>query len=158
MLRSDTYDNKKTIYEKQVNYGLNSEKIFFELLKSKSNLDFQITPRYDIFDFQYISPEKKIYIELKTRTIQKDKYETTLIAKNKINYFEKINHKNKSLYLVFGFKRSITTHNNYDYYYLIYDKDLFDSFMIEEILYKLHYLIPVELLKPFDSTSIPKIF
>lgn len=53
-----------------------------------------------------------IYIELKTRTIKREKFDTTILAVNKVNFFIDIPKRNKIFYAIFGF---ITETNNMEY-------------------------------------------
>lgn len=74
------------------------------------------TDRFNLFD--YISTEKDIYIELKTRTCSHLKYKDTMIGMNKINRATDLIKKGKKIYFIFKFTDGV--------YYWEY-KDTYDN-------------------------------
>lgn len=96
-------------------FGLKSEE------KNKASLErffgcgLRKTGKYDAMDF--IDETQTIYIELKTRRVEKDKYPTALIGKNKVDFCER---SNATCYFVYVYLGGI--------YYIKYDKDLFATF------------------------------
>jgi hypothetical protein len=136
------------------------EDIFFKKYLSKSRINFETTDKLDIFDFIGITETENIFIELKSRNCTLTQYADTIIGKNKIEYFNKLNSlnpdKSNILYLVFCY--GIKDNPDKDFYYVKYSTDLFKSFNITPIYNRLHYNIPIENLNPlgdalaFDET------
>jgi hypothetical protein len=114
--------------------------------------------KYERIDFYYETDTYFFEIELKSRTTCKDKYPTTLLAKNKINYYinkkrEKLYEKTPLFYIIFGFPSS-GDKNAYEYFYIQYQSKIFKDFDKYKNPYendKVYYLIPIELLKPIAS-------
>lgn len=73
---------------KTYKYGAFSEKVFYNILKSYCP-DAVMTDRYDEFDYIVETDNRIILIELKTRTILKDTFDTTLFPMNKIECYYK---------------------------------------------------------------------
>jgi hypothetical protein len=136
-------------YEKQLRFGFKSEADLFNTILEKYN--FISTDRYNNFDFIHTGSSKDTYIELKTRTFPIHQYEFTIMPLTKTTRFnELIINKEKQLIFLFGYtnKRETT------YYYIIYDKELFDTFKIKEVFGKNHYEIPITMLNKFNETEL----
>lgn len=103
------------------NYGVQLDKLKI------ANINSDVCP----IDFIYSPKGYNVYIELKTRTTTKDKYENTIIGKNKIAYFKNRRAINKRaspdsiniFYLIFGFITDIP--DELEYHYLAYSQDRF---------------------------------
>lgn len=95
--------------------------------------------KYSYCDFY----SDKILVELKSRRIKKDKYQTCFIGLNKIEWFAK---QKKPCYIAYLYEDGL--------YYIKYDADLFDKFAItadnikadEIIKTTLNVKIPTKLL------------
>lgn len=74
------------------------------------------TDKFHSFDFK----GRNSYIEIKTRTFEKDKFETTIIPCSKLDFAAR---SDSSIYFVFVFTDGI--------YYIKYDKVIFDSFKVK---------------------------
>jgi len=132
----------------QEQFGDINETSFFNLLKHNGINNITQTDKYSPYDFKIKLNNKIIYIELKTRKISKEQYDTTILAVNKIQYYKDIPKKNKNFYCIFGF---ITEINEMEYYYIKYDADLFNSYQRQDIFSKEHFKIPITDLKPIKD-------
>lgn len=120
-------------------------------VKHNGIINITQTDKYSPYDFKIKLNNKIIYIELKTRTISKKQYDTTILAKNKVNFFNNdIPKRNKIFYAIFGF---ITETKEMEYYYIKYDEDLFNSYEKQVIFNKEHFKIPIA-----DLTEISKLY
>jgi hypothetical protein len=145
MLNANSVKNYDTkLYKNRLRLGTKSENYFKGLI----NEDFILTPRFEIFDYELLTETKNIYIELKSRTVTKNKYKTTICGYNKIEYYNKLNTFNKSFYIFFGF---VGENDMYDYYFIEYDKKQFDTFNTMIVNDKKHMEIDVDLLKPLSD-------
>lgn len=104
-------------------FGKCYENKLFSLITNNFDLNLkQTTFKYDFFDF--ISD--KYVIEMKSRRINSNQYNEVFISYNKItNYINSDNYDKKKLILIFNFLDKIK--------YIIYDKNLFDTFKINVI-------------------------
>lgn len=134
----------------QEQFGDINETSFYNLLKQNGISNITQTDKYSPYDFKIKLNNKIIYIELKTRKIRKEQYDTTILAKNKLEYYKDIPKRNKVFYAIFGF---ITEKNNMVYYYIKYDEDLFNSYEKQVIFNKEHYNIPIT-----DLTHISNLY
>jgi hypothetical protein len=127
--------------------GTDSENIVKPILEKFFDENYEKTSRFHLLDFQ----GKGSWIEIKTRTFNKDKFETTLIPQKKIEYAEKcIN----PVYFVFVFTDGI--------YYIRYDKSVFDTFSVNTFcraersdkrdVAQEYCFIPVKLLSPISHS------
>jgi hypothetical protein len=101
--------------EKQ--FGIKSENDNIKLISSFFNQTFNKTSSYHPIDF--ISDTH--YLEIKSRTVNYNKYPTTILPLSKINYIKR--HPKPAIF-VFIFTDNI--------YYIDYDEKLFESFTIKE--------------------------
>ncbi len=124
----------------QEHFGYVNETAFFNLLKQNGITNITQTDKYTPYDFKIKINNKIIYIELKTRTISKEQYDTTILAVNKIQYFKDITKRNKVFYAIFGF---ITKKKEMEYYYIMYDEILFNTYKKKAIFNKDHFKIPI---------------
>ncbi len=136
----------------RLKFGLGNEIFFLEIIE---NLGIHLEgnnndtdDRFNWCDFTYKKNNLNIFIELKSRTISKDRFDTSILAINKVQSYKKNKIKDeKNIFLiVFGFVKQ----EDMEYFYLKYDKELFKTFETREIFNKLHYKIPINLLKPVD--------
>jgi len=134
----------------QEQFGDVNETAFFNLLKQNGITNITQTDKYSPYDFKIKLNNKIVYIELKTRTIKREQYDTTILAVNKIQYYKDIPKRNKVFYAIFGF---ITETNEMEYYYIKYDDDLFNSYQRQVIFNKEHFKIPIT-----DLTEISKLY
>ena len=107
----------------QEQFGEKNETDFYNILKQNGIVNITQTDKYSPYDFKIKLNNIHIYIELKTRFIKKEAYDTTILAKNKIDFFNDIPKRNKVFYAIFGFM----TEKELEYYYIKYDTDLFNS-------------------------------
>jgi hypothetical protein len=137
-----------TIYENRIKLGLCNEKIFKKIL-DETDIIFEETNRYYTFDYLYNTENDIIFVELKTRKIKLISYDTAIIAKNKLVFFDRLTDKRtKHLYIIYGFLNK--SEDNIEYYYIKFNKKLFKTFNEKIIFNKLHLEIPTSLLKPFE--------
>lgn len=123
----------------------NLEKLnkFFKT-KLKQNED-----KFGLFD--YISEDKKILVELKSRRVKHNQYPTALIGANKIDSIE--DKEDVEAYLCFCYLDGL--------FYLKYDKEVFSKITKKDFtryersdyddLPKLHYFIPYELMTKIED-------
>ena len=74
----------------QEQFGDVNETAFFNLLKQNGITNITQTDKYTPYDFKIKINNRIVYIELKTRTISKEQYDTTILAVNKIQYYKDI--------------------------------------------------------------------
>lgn len=132
----------------QEQFGDVNETSFYNILKQNGINNIIRTDKYTPYDFKIKLNNKIVYIELKTRTISKDQYDTTILAKNKIDFFNDIPKKNKIFYAIFGF---ITDIKEMEYFFIKYDKDLFNTYKNQVIFNKDHYEIPITNLREISE-------
>ena len=99
------YNNEKSKEDEKNLLPNIIEKFNINIEQTKNNMD-----RFDYENEEYL-------IELKTRNNNFDKYPTTMISTNKINYGLKLN---KSMIFIFKFNDCIK--------YIEYDKELFNKY------------------------------
>lgn len=130
--------------KKDIHYGLTSEeKIKIELEDYFHHKLFKLS-KYNKFDF--ISEDKKLLIELKTRRCTLNTYPTTMIPHQKIEYGLKLL-KEKEIYLFFKFEDGL-------FYYQL-NENIYDEVVITKggrkdrgrYEYNQYVFIPVNLLK-----------
>ena len=121
-------------------FGKNKEIEIHKMLECYFSTTLQITSKYGLMDFY----NDDIYIELKSRRNTYNKYNTTIIGSNKIDYVKTLN---KKSYFVFYFIDGL--------FLIEYSDNIFNSFDIcEEYIFrdnkkelKINYHIPTCLLK-----------
>jgi len=114
--------------------------------------------KYDIIDFYYDTDKRFYEIELKTRKSTFNQYPTTILAKNKVQYYirkknNKEYDKTPAFFIIFGFP-TITNGDEYKYYYIQYTKAKFKCFDIFENRFedfKKYYKIPTDMLEPINK-------
>jgi len=124
----------------QEHFGDINETAFFNLLKQNGITNITQTDKYSPYDFKIKLNNKIVYIELKTRTIKREQYDTTILAVNKIQYYKDIPKRNKVFYAIFGF---LNENKEMEYYYIKYDEVLFNTYQRQVIFNKEHYNIPI---------------
>jgi len=134
----------------QEQYGEKNETNFYNILKQNGLTNIIRTEKYTPYDYYFKLNNMNIYIELKTRCIKKEAFDTTILAVNKVNFFNNdIIKRNKIFYVIFGF---ITETNNRNFYYIKYDKELFNTYNDKKLIYnKYHYEIPITDLKEISK-------
>ena len=133
----------------QEKYGEKNETNFYNILKQNGLTNIIRTEKYTPYDYYFKLNNMNIYIELKTRCIKKEQYDTTILATNKVNFFNNdIKKRNKIFYAIFGF---ITDTKEMEYYYIKYDKELFNSYAKQVIFNKEHFKIPITDLKEISK-------
>ncbi len=112
------------LLEKDINYGLTKEKEIEKTIKHYFKMDwFEKLSMFHPMDYEGKSlgfGRFKYYFEIKSRRFKHDKYKTTMIGKNKIDYANKYPYDNYYFfyyYFVFVFEDGI-----YYYEYNIEDK------------------------------------
>jgi len=140
--------------EQDLQYGDFNEKNALPIISSFLKTDLKKESNtYSLLDFS--NESKSVYVELKSRRINHDQFPTALIGLNKIKFC--INPDVK-YYFVWLYKDGI--------YYLKYDKDLFDKFIIQDD-YKIKFRydvgkseiskvvhIPYKYLKKMENISL----
>lgn len=132
----------------QEKFGDINETSFYNLLKHNGITNITKTDKYSPYDFKIKLGNKIIYIELKTRTITKERYDTTILAVNKIDYFKEIPKRNKIFYGIFGF---LNENKEMDYYYIKYEEDLFNTYEKQVIFNKEHFKIHITDLREINK-------
>jgi hypothetical protein len=121
-------------------FGLEKENENYEIIKNFFNCgELNKTSKYGIIDFY----NDTHYIELKSRRINYNDYNTSIIGKNKIDYFKKLK---KECYIIINYLDGL--------YYIKYDDNIFNNFDIKnEVIIrdnkkenKINYHIPINLL------------
>lgn len=145
--------------DEQYNYGLNKEKDLINILNDNGNT-FQSFDRYKWCDFVSITNDVNIFLELKSRTINRNTYETTFLAKNKVvNYLKsKDSNKKNYFFIIFGFKEMYKI--DLEYYYIQYNSNFkdFKTYFNPKENNKPYYLVPVNQLKPLDCLLKSQLF
>jgi hypothetical protein len=124
------------------------EAILYDTYLKYCNISFETTDRFNRLDYIGQTDKSDIFIELKSRNINIDTYDTTIIPVSKIEYFKEISKLNPSrqtrLFLIFayGYKE------DKQFYFIKYEPTLFKSFTKSQIFNKNHYDIPTDYLKP----------
>lgn len=155
---SNEIDIDTTNLNGRLKYGLSNENNFLELLNDNGiyieGNDNETDERFNWCDFRYSNDKINVFFELKSRTVSKNKYNTTILAVNKVKAFKrnKIKDKKNCYIIFFGFLEK----NRLEYYYIQYDKTLFDTFDKCSIFDKDHYNIPISHLK--DINDFYKMF
>ena len=134
----------------QEQFGDVNETAFFNLLKQNGITNITQTYKYTPYDFKIKINNRIVYIELKTRTIKREQYDTTILAVNKIQYYKDIPKRNKVFYAIFGF---LTDNKEMEYYYIKYDEDLFNTYQKQVIFNKEHYNIPITDLREINEVK-----
>jgi hypothetical protein len=122
-------------------FGLEKENDTYDKIKNYLNCgDLNKSSKYGIIDFY----NDTHYIELKSRRNKYNTFDTTIIGKNKIDFFKKLK---KECYIIINFTDGL--------YYIKYNEDIFNNFEIknETIIRdnkkenKINYHIPIIYLK-----------
>ena len=101
------------VLNRDLNFGLESEKEKVEIIKEKFGQGLKkVKDNYFVFDFAC----ENCYVELKTRKCELNKYPSTMIGMNKIDY---ASHTNRPVYFVFAFTDGM--------YYWKYNKEDFEN-------------------------------
>lgn len=139
--------------KEDLQFGLNNEQKVMPILENFLNTKLQKgTNEYSIYDWW--NETKTIFVELKSRRITHNKFDTALIGYNKV---QQCTNKNINYYFVWLYTDGL--------YYLKYNKELFDTFDIKEITSKYRYdvnrieiskvlHIPTKLLQQIPNLSI----
>jgi hypothetical protein len=93
------------LFNRDYEYGINNENQLFEKLTRKFGKIKKSEDKMALFDYY----GENIFLELKTRRNTKNKYETTMIGKNKINWAQKKIKENPEtkIYFIFCFTDGI---------------------------------------------------
>ena len=133
---------KNSVYKADQIYGTQKENELLPILNKFFNLELKPTKNYFVFDYE----APNMYIELKSRRNQKDRYDTTLVGKNKIDYAETCG---KDVYFIFSFTDGL--------YYWKYNKsDIGDKITFDKggrfdrgrVEVKMYAYISVDILLP----------
>ena len=124
-------------------YGIISEKKNIDILTDFFKTKLIKDPfRYASFDFH--NEDKSMYLELKSRKINKNQYPTTVISQLKIDSIIKENIQTRKYYFVFKYLDALC--------YIEYDKEVFKDFKVDDTYLQRGYkekvcYIPVNKLK-----------
>jgi len=158
---TDVNEGNKVRLKDNYNNGLEKEEELLNILY-ENGIIFKHNERYSVLDYNYNNDDVNIFIELKTRTIQKDYYKTTILAKNKVKYYlnNKDDNKKNYLFVIFGFIKEETDDNSLDYYYIQYTTNFknYKPFYNRYENNKEYYQIPIEDLKPIDELLKTNLF
>jgi len=127
----------------QYDFGKLQENKLFNLILSKYPTIKQTREKFNRWD--YIDEEKKIKIELKSRTIKSNKYGSTILGRNKILEGYMDMDKGYTILYLFNYTDGL-------FYYKLDKKD--EDFKIAFFNDKLHSFIPNKLLKKFNEINI----
>jgi hypothetical protein len=105
-----------TTYLQDCKFGFENENNNIDILNKFFKTEFIKNTRYSIVDF--INKDNNILIEMKSRRIPHNKYETCIIGQNKIDFFNK--NLNSECYIVYCYSDGL--------FYIKYDKELFNNF------------------------------
>jgi hypothetical protein len=131
------------LLEKDIRFGLLKEEEIKLILKDHFEMENDLIKLSTFHPMDFISGNN--YFEIKSRRFSHNKYKTTMVGKNKIEYAKKVC-KDKNSFFIFVFEDGI--------YYYIYDIN--DNFLSTiggrndrgKDEYKLYYYIPInELIK-----------
>lgn len=101
-------------------FGRQSENDNLELLQQFLQTTLNKTDDYCVYDFE--SDDKSIMVELKSRRIRHDQYETVFIGWNKIVFCERMTREGVKFHLAFAFSDGLYT--------IQYDPELFSDFEV----------------------------
>ena len=138
-----------TYFQKRVKQGLDNEDYLKEYIEEDLNIKLDKTQKFVKYDF--INIKEKMIVELKTREVIKNQYKTTIIGKDKIDFFLKKIQEGFIVYLYFGFKDGL--------YKIKLEEEIFNTFQISNIgcrfreNKKPHYEIPVDKLEFVNKIS-----
>jgi hypothetical protein len=111
-----TYKQK---FNKDYKFGIEQENKIKSIIETAFNIKVKKTPSvYNPYD--YYCESNRTYYELKSRNNTYDKYPTTMLGMNKLNFC--INPDDKKFVFLFNFTDGL--------YYINYEKTLFDSFKV----------------------------
>jgi hypothetical protein len=99
-------------------FGEASEMTNLDILQSYLDTTLERKGGYAVFDFE--NPTKTIFVELKTRRIKHDTYDTAIIGLNKIAFCEQV--KDVDYWFAYCYTDGI--------FVVKYDKELFDEFEV----------------------------
>lgn len=123
-----------------IKFGLEKEVEIKPIIENFFNCgELKKTSTYGVIDFYNTTH----YIELKSRRIEHNQFDSAIIGKNKIDLFKKLK---QECYIVYNYLDGI--------YYIKYDKTLFQSFELYEDEFErdgiktkyLNYRIPIKYL------------
>ncbi len=125
-------------------YGIISEKKNLDILIDYFNTKLIKDPyKYASFDFH--NEDKSMMLELKSRRINKNQYQTAVLSTLKIEHIKKENIQSRKYYFVFKYLDALC--------YIEYDEELFKTFRISKEWIKARnhyesvYHIPINKLK-----------
>jgi hypothetical protein len=127
--------------------GVSQEYIFLTLMKC-NNILFENLNDYNarsIVDFKHET--KNIYIELKYRQIESDKYDTSVFDKKKVELWA------VSKMLLNSYIYIALVYSDNKHYFIKYNKELFDSFDTQYLPHwdTTNYLIPLDVCIGLDD-------
>jgi hypothetical protein len=102
-------------FQNDYQYGIQNEKVVMPILERTFNENFEKTAKFHPLDFK----GRGCWVEVKSRTFDVGKFETTMLPYSKIEYAQKCEN---SVYFVFVFTDGI--------YYIMYDPVVFSKFSV----------------------------
>lgn len=137
--------------------NLRNEDELFNILNKNGRGEYKQTPRYCQFDYIAELEYANIFIELKSRRVKLSAYKSTIFPVNKIEYYRKLRRLNSNvnnvLILVFSFINDDNDNNNV-YYYIQYNKELFNTYKRMSLPNGIYYNILIKDLKPLDALKL----
>jgi len=100
---------------KDLSFGLISETYLHDIIQRAVGDELELKSGFETFD--YVNKAKTIHVELKTRRVNHNRYETAIIGRNKIEF---CNEAKSEYYFFFNYLDGL--------YYIKYNKTLFDTF------------------------------
>ena len=110
-----SYTNYRPSQKNDLAFGIKSETEIVPSLEKFFDTTLNHNGGYAVMDWS--NPTKTIFVELKTRRIPHNRYDTALIGKNKVDF---CNDENKEYYFCFNYTDGV--------FYIKYDKQLFSTF------------------------------
>jgi hypothetical protein len=102
-----------------LNYGLRNEHVAINVLQNHLNTTLRRRGGYSVFDYE--SLDNTIEAELKSRRIPHDRYPTSIIGQNKVEY---CTDPAKKYYFAYQYEDGL--------FIVQYNKELFDTFQVIE--------------------------
>ena len=133
----------------RVAYGLKYEELLQEELENFFEIKlWKSKDKYQFYDFY--NPEKKVFIELKSRTNRINDYPTSYCSKSKFLKADPYIKKGHKFFVVFNYLDSLS--------YFRYENQTFDEELIKGCGNnppQLKYLIPLQILKEIKHQQLP---
>ena len=108
-MSSNNEFDKNDIKNEDIKFGLGNEDSVKPHLERYLKTKLTKTEQYDTFDYE--NEDGSIKVELKSRRVNKNAYEDTMIGYNKVSASQKLVKKGCKIYFCFSFKDSLCIYN-----------------------------------------------